>query len=201
MEIEPHDILEMNPKAIVSHSPIPDWAIQSLSIAPYVVVRRAHAPNGQVAIGIRGKARNERFAACLPEDDVIRQIKPEDLTSRHLRKNKQLPVFFSLEMAGKILEKCELVWGPGGSVGFELASGVETATYESDLDLIIRAPNPISIDFANQIINGLNGCPARVDAIVETAAGAFSLMEYAKSHSPILLKTKYGPVLSENPWT
>ena len=29
-------------------------------------------------------------------------------------------------------------WGPGGSVGFEIATGAATATATSDLDLILR---------------------------------------------------------------
>lgn len=61
MVIEPHDLLKIDAKHLISHTPIPDWAIQALNMAPYVVVRRAHAPKGQIAVGIRGKARNERF--------------------------------------------------------------------------------------------------------------------------------------------
>jgi phosphoribosyl-dephospho-CoA transferase len=200
MVIDPHDLVEIDTKNLISHTPIPDWAIESLSVAPYVVVRRAHAPSGQIAIGIRGKSRGERFAAFLPEHAIIRQLKPEHLTGKHLLKYRQSPVFVSLEIAGEILDRYNLVWGPGGSAGFELASGVETVTAKSDLDLIVRAINPIPINIAVKILSELQRCPAKADVQVETAEGAFSLVEYAKNSFPILLKTQYGPLLIENPW-
>lgn len=200
MVLDPHDLVEIDTENLISHSPIPAWAMESLSVAPYVVVRRAHAPSGQIAIGIRGKSRGERFAAFLPKHAVIRQIKPEHLTGRHLLKYRQSPVFESLEIAGEILNRYQLVWGPGGSTGFELASGVETVTAKSDLDLIVRAIKPLPINTAFQILSGLQKCPARADVQVETPLGAFSLAEYARNTFPILLKTQNGPLLLENPW-
>lgn len=200
MALEVHDLLKINHKDVIAHSPIPAWAYQSLEKAPFVVVRRSSAPEGQVAIGIRGKARNERFAAFLSKQCVIEQVKPENLAERTKWKHKQSQVYSSLKMAAEVLNVYRLIWGPGGSVGFELASGVETVTAESDLDLIIRAPKPFPVTLAPQVIDELKGCPTRVDVQVETPTGAFSLMEYAKGEGPVLLKTKYGPKLTSSPW-
>lgn len=200
MALETHDILKIVPKDVITHAPIPDWAVHSLEKAPFVVVRRVHAPLGQAAIGIRGKARSERLAAFLPEHCVIKQIKPEHLTRRDRWKDKRAPAFSAMELAADLMNGHRLSWGPGGSVGFELASGVETVTLESDLDLIIRAPEPLPVDMAVQLVNEFNKSPVRVDVQVETPAGAFSLMEYARDDGPVLLKTKHGPKLSSNPW-
>ena len=200
MVIEPHDLLKIDAKHLISHTPIPDWAIQALNMAPYVVVRRAHAPNGQIAVGIRGKARNERFGAFLPDDAFISHIKPEDLTESSLWENKPASVFLSLKKASEILAKHKLVWGPGGSAGFELATGNVTVTAESDLDLILRAPKPIPIYTAAEIINAMKSCSVRVDVQAETPAGSFSLLEYANDSTAMLVKTKFGPILCENPW-
>ncbi len=197
--IEPHDLLKIDPKNLISYSPIPAWAIQSLRIAPYVVVRRANTPKGKIAIGIRGRARSERFGAFIPEDAIIHQIKPENLTDTKLWENKQSPVFSSLKIAREILDKYKLVWGPGGSAGFELAAEVRAVTSESDLDIVLRTPNPISVNQAASITKDLQDCPARVDIQAETPFGAISLMEYAKGSS-LLLKTKNGPLLCDNPW-
>lgn len=200
MALEPHDLLKINPKDIISHTPIPEWAFPSLEAAPFVVVRRIHAPRGQAAIGIRGKERSQRFGAFLPEHCIIKQIKPEDLTGRDLWKGKPSPVFAAMELAEDILNTHKLSWGPGGSAGFELASGVETVTSKSDLDLIIRSPEPLELSVAREIVEGLKKSLVRVDVQVETLAGAFSLMGYARGQGQVLVKTMFGPTLSSNPW-
>ncbi|WP_255286708.1 MULTISPECIES: phosphoribosyl-dephospho-CoA transferase MdcG domain-containing protein [unclassified Bacillus (in: firmicutes)] len=46
----------------------------------------------------------------------------------------------------------------------------------------------------------LKKCPVRVDVQVETPAGAFSLVEYARGSGQVLIKTMFGPKLSSNPW-
>lgn len=200
MELETHDLLEVDIKDVISHIEIPAWAIHSLEISPLVVVRRVHAPEGQVAVGIRGKKRNERFGAFLKENRVIRQIKPEQLTIKSLWEDKQSGIFSALDMAADIFESYGISWGPGGSVGFEFASGIETVTSNSDLDLIIRAPKPLPIEDAVAMVEGIERSTVRIDVQVETPAGGFSLYEYARGSGSFLLKTKIGPILTCNPW-
>jgi phosphoribosyl-dephospho-CoA transferase len=200
MALEPHDLLNINPKDMISHSLVPEWVGQSLETAPLVVVRRIHAPIGQIAIGIRGKERNQRFAAFLPKSCVIKQIKPEELTRRNLWKDKQSLVYTAMDSVGEIFKVYRLSWGPGGSVGFELASGVETVTPKSDLDVIMRAPEPVPVYMAMDVVEQFKKIPIRIDVQVETPAGGFSLSEYSRNTGPVLLKTKFGPKLSSNPW-
>jgi phosphoribosyl-dephospho-CoA transferase len=73
-------------------------------------------------------------------------------------------------------------------------------TSTSDLDLIIRSPEPLELNIAREIVEKLQRSPVRVDVQVETPAGAFSLLEYARGPGQVLLKTMFGPKLSINPW-
>ena len=78
------------------------------------------------------------------------------------------------------MNRSALPWGPIGSVGFELASGVATATPDSDLDLMIRLPG-----LCQSIIDELvalhdkhfRSIAARVDCQVDTPVGPIGLTE------------------------
>jgi phosphoribosyl-dephospho-CoA transferase len=72
-----------------------------------------------------------------------------------------------------------LQWGPTGSVGFELASGMPTTNDTSDLDLIIRTQQRITRERARSLWNRTKGLAVRVDVRVETPYCGFSLEEYA----------------------
>ena len=98
------------------------------------------------------------------------------------------------------LDETQLIWGVTGSAGFSLATGICMVRRDSDLDLLLRAPRPISRDEASAIIGVLRRAPVRVDAQVETTHGAFALAEWAAGSARVLLKTEYGPVLVDDPW-
>ena len=49
-----------------------------------------------------------------------------------------------------------------------------------------------------KIVEELQRSPVRVDVQVETLAGAFSLLEYARDPGPVLLKTMFGPKLQQS---
>jgi phosphoribosyl-dephospho-CoA transferase len=92
-------------------------------------------------------------------------------------------------------------WGPGGSVGFELASGRDTATPQSDLDVVIYADQPLSADQARCLHAATQHLPSTVDVRVETPVCGFSLTEYAtQTPAPILLRTTSGVLLGADPW-
>ena len=93
-------------------------------------------------------------------------------------------------------------WGPTGSVGFELASGMPATNGTSDLALIIRAPARISRERARFLWNQTKDLAVRVDARVETLHCGFSLEEYAcGSSGRILLRYADGPKLGADPWS
>jgi phosphoribosyl-dephospho-CoA transferase len=92
-------------------------------------------------------------------------------------------------------------WGPGGSLGFELASGKSTTTSGSDLEIIIYADEQFSRSVAQQLIAATNNLEVPVDIRIETPTCGFSLAEYAGSDAQkILLRTSAGPVLAHEPW-
>jgi phosphoribosyl-dephospho-CoA transferase len=88
-------------------------------------------------------------------------------------------------------------WGPTGSVGFELATGAATATADSDLDLVVRAPllTPRVLTRLVELHARLKGVSVRVDCQIETVGGAIALAELASAASEVLVKTNAGPTL------
>jgi phosphoribosyl-dephospho-CoA transferase len=93
-------------------------------------------------------------------------------------------------------------WGPGGSVGYELASGIPAVCADSDLDLIIFAPRRLEITEAQDLWRMISSAPGKVDALVETPFCGFSLKEFVTtSPRKILLRTSDGRILGSNPWS
>jgi phosphoribosyl-dephospho-CoA transferase len=205
MEVAPHDLLYIcHPADLLSQIAQPPWVHGALVRAPYVVVRRARAAAGMVAIGIRGQVRSERFAASLPLCAITKSITPEQLagaqvwkTSPRLSASKALQTLVS---ASDVFEELALAWGPAGSVGFELASQIQTTTETSDLDLIVRAREPLSIGTARTLHARLTIIPVHIDIQVETPSGAFALAEYVQGAARLVLRTLDGPRLVRDPW-
>jgi phosphoribosyl-dephospho-CoA transferase len=84
-------------------------------------------------------------------------------------------------------------------VGFELATGVAVAGNASDLDVVVRSPEPWPLESAREIADHLNRLPTCVDAQLDTPAGAVMLSEYARGDR-FLLRTPDGPRLTWDPW-
>lgn len=205
MELRPHDLLKISSHHdIKSDTPLPEWAKESLSVSPFVVVRRAIAAEGQVAVGIRGENRSERFGAFLPIDFILERITPEQLSAEQSWKNddrhKKVELFSTLDDIAEFMDDYSINWGPTGSVGFELVTGREVVTDKSDIDIVIRSPIKMPINIAKNINHYFVKGNIKVDAQVETQLGAFSLIEYATEASPILMRTMTGPVLLKDPW-
>ena len=92
-------------------------------------------------------------------------------------------------------------WGPGGSVGYELASGVPAVHASSDLDFILFAHKKLDRTKAQDLWRMISSAPGKVDALVETPYCGFSLEEFlATSHRKILLRTNDGRILGSDPW-
>jgi phosphoribosyl-dephospho-CoA transferase len=182
---------------------VPAWVPASLARAPWVVVRRALAQDGLIPVGIRGRTRGERFAALLAVDAVTERVSPEDLAAarswRHMPRARSVRSLRVLDAVDELCTSLGLAWGPTGSVGFELATGVPSAGVASDLDVVIRAPQPWSLEYAREIADCLNRLPARVDAQLDVPAGAVALDEYARG-GPVLLRAPDGRGLTRDPW-
>jgi phosphoribosyl-dephospho-CoA transferase len=206
MDVKPHDLLKLKGlPSFLESTTYPDWVKASILHAPYVVVRRAPLEKNQVPVGIRGQSRSERFAAFLQMDEVEKVISPEMLvyekkweTSSRLH---EIKVLQDLHKVDQILTTYQLNWGPVGSVGFELTSGMAALTINSDLDLVVRTPKPMPIETAKRLFVELSKLDVRIDVQLETPQGAIALSEYCRENHSLLLRTLDGPVLTTDSWS
>ncbi|SDT59166.1 malonate decarboxylase holo-ACP synthase [Pseudomonas granadensis] len=174
------------------------WAIESLAAGQPVVVRRALSAEGLIAVGVRGLLREQRLAAFMRVDSIVRRVSPEALC--HVDSARDLPVMQALRQLRPMLDDCGWIWGVSGSVGFELASGFAAMHAASDLDLILRAPQPITRHQARELIAFVDRAACRVDMQLQTPFGAVALREWASASARVLLKNAQQAQLVVDPW-
>ena len=205
----PHDLLWVAAAPdLVPVDALPAWATAGWVRAAPVVVRRAPIDGDRVPVGLRGMARHQRCAARVARDRVVRTVTPQEIARRVSNDARlsaaTLPCVRTLARLARMLDHSALVWGITGSVGFTLASGVDVLRPDSDLDLLVQAPDRSDADALRALGRALNGAQgeaaSRVDIQVETRGGAFALDEWLRTGQTVLLKTARGPVLSDDPW-
>ena len=200
-----HDLLEIDPAGFLSlHASVPEWAVRELRRAPFLVVCRGLVSEQTIPVGVRGLERNQRWAAFCPTALVKSVTTPPQLLKRAVPmfRADSVPAFRSLSLLEERWTNLDRTWGPGGSVGFELATGIHAARPESDLDIVLYADRRITTDEAKSVCGVTSGLPSAIDIRVETKACGFSLKEYASQGSaPILLRTPYGVKLGSVPWS
>lgn len=191
---QPHDLLRLHP-AIGGLLPLdaPAWVRDVLQTTPWVVVRREEALERLIPVGIRGTNRSQRYPWWVTPERVRQTVTPEALRSVEPLARRHLPAMRTLAAVRAALRDMAVDWGPTGSVGFELATGVPTATPESDLDLVVRAPTDPALLAA--VHHRLRGWDVRVDCQVETRSGAIALAELVFGCDEILVRTMTGPRL------
>jgi phosphoribosyl-dephospho-CoA transferase len=202
--VRPHDLLRLaSGRELCHEGSVPAWVIASLARAPWVVVRRARTSGGLVPVGVRGRTRAERFAASLSPEAVATRVTPEDLAAergwRRMPRARRVGPVQVLDAVDELFASHGLAWGPTGSVGFELATGVAAASTTSDLDVVVRAPEPWTLGYVREVADDLARLPTRVDAQLGVPAGAVMLAEYARG-GRVLLRTPDGPRLVYDPW-
>lgn len=106
----------------------------------------------------------------------------------------------ALRQVRPVMDTLELVWGVGGSAGFELASGIAALNQDSDLDLILRTPTPFSRRCAAELVEALAASVCRVDVQLQLDQGAVALREWARPAGRVLFKTASGARLVSDPW-
>jgi phosphoribosyl-dephospho-CoA transferase len=170
-----------------------------------VVVRRAQSSAGMIPVGIRGAMRSQRHAALLRESGVLDCVTPEQLaTASPGGQRGALPAFAALAAVRAPLQHHALAWGPAGSAGFELATGIPTVSATSDLDLLVRIDERLAPATAAVLWDELRSvaaaCGTHIDVQVDTPAGGFALAEYAAGKPRVLLRTNEGPRRVADPW-
>jgi len=190
--VNAHDLLwGMTPAHLPADAPA--WAKDAVGT---VVVRRAIVAPGFVAVGVRGRLREQRFAALMPMAAVQRRVAPEAL--RDVVSTRDLPALQTLDQLRPVL--APLSWGVTGSAGFELATGIEALHAQSDLDLILRTPEPLDRNDARDLLATLDEVTCAVDLQLQTPFGAVALREWAGPSRRVLLKTANGAHLVIDPW-
>ncbi|NWN49365.1 malonate decarboxylase holo-ACP synthase [Pseudomonas sp. MAFF 301514] len=190
--VNAHDLLwGMTPAHLPADAPA--WAKDAVGT---VVVRRAIVAPGFVAVGVRGRLREQRFAALMPMAVVQRRVAPEAL--RDVVSTRDLPALQALDQLRPVL--APLRWGVTGSAGFELATGIEALHAQSDLDLILRTPEPLGRNDARDLLATLDNAACAVDMQLQTPFGAVALREWAGPSRRVLLKTANGAHLVIDPW-
>lgn len=189
----------------VFNSALPAWANPQWA----VVVRRAvHSADGVwIPVGVRGVTRSERFPVMVKKSAIRHCITPESLVAEqawlmHVAL-ADFPCVVALREIAESLMNFDLLWGPTGSVGFSIATGLLTLRADSDLDLLVRAERPLTavqIDLLRgvQLNAETNGCSA--DIQIDTGCGGFAFAEWLRRPDKILLKTNSGPFLTADPW-
>jgi phosphoribosyl-dephospho-CoA transferase len=162
-----------------------------------VVARRASAAPGDLAVGVRGFTRSQRYAMTLSCRDIEQIVGPEDLAWLDIPVDRAVPAMSAMRMLQCHLSTTDLRWGPTGSVGFELASGVHAATQASDLDIIVRV-EAMTKAVSQQLCSLeslLRLAPARVDCQVDTPLGAIAVAELTSGAPQLLIRHAAGPRL------
>lgn len=201
MELNPHDLVRIQGmEDLYSGYPFPDWVEEALLKAPYAVVRRAEHTDG-IPVGIRGIERGQRCAAWARTEKIMEVIRPYSLVDPAQWK-VSYPVTVpatiqTLKMITPFMQAAAYEWGPTGSSGFELATGIPSIKDTSDLDLVINFPERITIAQAGSLLDQLEGLSlVRMDVQMNTPAGGVALKEYILG-GQVLVKTSTAPVLQD----
>ena len=163
--ILPHYLLRVNATEVIlvndrDDQCAPSWVFRELGKTSLVVVRRGAVTRDRIPVGIRGPERSQRWAALCPPSAIQQIITPTDLLKR-FGNNKRFARLAGLSCLGSLgvdwrwlTHSC---WGPGGSVGFELATGKRTTIPRSDLDIVIYANEHLSRSDAQRFLVSTRG--------------------------------------------
>lgn len=165
-----------------------------------VVVRRDVDAQGRVPVGVRGMKRDQRAAGWAKPDAITRVCTPESLVDAQTLLCSPFLSQPPLQVALLLAQQTwPWTWGITGSTGYALVTGIPVIHAASDLDLLIRAPQPLAREQLETWHQQLAGGLCRADTQVETPYGAFALNEWLRD-GKALLKTSQGPRLVSDPW-
>jgi phosphoribosyl-dephospho-CoA transferase len=191
----PHDLLRVESVAPLCRD-APAWVRAALRAAPWVVVRRDRCEPDRVPVGIRGAERCQRYGSEIGMAMIAETLSPPELLGR-IDNLPDLPATQALHQAAQLLAPTMLLWGPGGSVGFTLASGVCAITPDSDLDLVFTAHRVPPRRTLAVVREALRTLPARVDVQLDLPVGGIAVDDLLGGADRVLVRTADGPVLTD----
>lgn len=196
MEIKVHDIVKFNNlDQLETISTIPDWVYDAQSAANYGVVRRMPISNQIIPIGLRGNSREQRFGTFIHENHIVEIITPNALVER-IDKFDNKFYYPILKRIRDQFQQFNFIWGPTGSIGFELATSINVTSINSDIDLLIYIES-LEEPLLEEVGECLSGFSRPIDIQVEVPnVGAFLLKDYLnhKDHG-FIVRTAFGPQL------
>ncbi|UXY11360.1 malonate decarboxylase holo-ACP synthase [Kosakonia sp. ML.JS2a] len=197
--LRPHDLLWLSaPDALEGVSE--PWVAEIWHAGLPVVVRRDVDASGRIPVGVRGVRRDQRAAGWVRPERVNRVVSPEQLIApQELLRSpfiSQPPVQLALQLAQL---NWPWIWGVTGSTAYALATGIPVIHATSDLDLLIRAPQPLAQAELQRWQQHISGGLCRADTQVDTPNGGFALAEWLRD-GRVMLKTNHGPRLVSDPW-
>jgi phosphoribosyl-dephospho-CoA transferase len=198
-----HDLLLLRSGiASLTGAAKPAWATLQNPGDVWVVVRRAFAPEGLVAVGMRGVNRGQRWGGFANSADVKERLRPTQLSSHMADCTRSaVPALTALSWLEERMDRSELDWGPVGSVGFELATRQQVVTETSDLDIALFAPTRFSKNAACELWRVMRTASVKIDVRVETPCCGFSLEEYAREETEkVLVRLPESPQIAADPW-
>ncbi|STS90481.1 phosphoribosyl-dephospho-CoA transferase [Klebsiella variicola] len=139
----PHDLVWLNHASALEAIAEP-WVAQQWRAALPVVVRRDVDDQARIPVGVRGMKREQRAAGWVQAHNIVRCVTPEMLVERERllgsRFVSQPPVQAAIALT---LHPWSWRWGVTGSTAYALATEIPVLHAASDLDLLIRAPQPL----------------------------------------------------------
>lgn len=202
--INVHTLLKVRkPENMILKSSADDWVEEVMKKSTYVIVRRGEQEKS-IPVGIRGFNKSQRMAAVIDFNNWSKKFTPQDAVNTFKQTNNarfSLPAFQLLGKLIPILSSYD--WGVGGSLEYELATGLETVTENSDVDIIMTRPiHKMSVLEAKELVNELHSIsPVHADIQIVKDDIGFSLEEYAQDrNNEIMVKTNQGPKLVYDPW-
>jgi len=196
----PHDLLWLRTRRALATLQ-ENWVSQHWHPDLPVVVRRDHRASGLIPIGVRGERREQRAAGWISPADISRVVTPESLAERACLLASPFATCAPVSAAILLSEtRWPWRWGITGSTGYALATQRPTLHAASDLDVVIRAPQPLPREALQQWQALTATLACRTDTQVETPSGAFALDEWLRE-GRVLLKTDTGPRLTAAPWS
>ena len=159
----PHDLVWLNHASATEDIAEP-WVAQQWRAALPVVVRRDVDDRRPRPGWGAGMKREQRAAGWVQARNIVRSVTPEMLVDREVLLHS--PFVLAAAGPGAIAltwTPLALGWGVTGSTGYALATEIPVLHAASDLDLLIRAPQPLDREALLEWQTRVAQLPCRAD--------------------------------------